>query len=85
VACAGERSLKAPARSVEFNLIHDVMGPGVLSDGGCVYTLGHQPNTTVYNNICHDSVRWATVVPPAAQSPARFPQLQLRWLGPVHR
>ena len=21
---------------------------------GCVYTLGHQPGTVIYNNICHD-------------------------------
>eukprot|EP00041_Stephanoeca_diplocostata_P021703 m.510180 g.510180 ORF g.510180 m.510180 type:complete len:748 (-) comp21889_c0_seq42:33-2276(-) len=36
-----------------FNSIHHI-GLGYLSDMGCVYTLGHQPQSRVENNICTD-------------------------------
>ena len=39
--------------STRFNHIHHI-GGGWLSDLGCVYTLGHQPESEVRNNVCHD-------------------------------
>jgi parallel beta-helix repeat protein len=41
---------------IEFNHIHDI-GRGLLSDMGCIYTLGHQPGTALRNNLCHDVTR----------------------------
>jgi len=41
---------------IEFNQIHDI-GRGMLSDMGCIYTLGVQPGTVERNNICHDVTR----------------------------
>ncbi len=43
-----------PARGnvVSHNHIHHVMQ--VLSDGGGIYTLGHQPGTRLTNNVIHD-------------------------------
>ncbi len=38
---------------IEFNLIHDI-GRGMLSDMGCIYTLGMQPGTVERGNVCHD-------------------------------
>eukprot|EP00466_Bigelowiella_natans_P005110 jgi/Bigna1/71605/fgenesh1_pg.16_\ len=38
---------------IERNYLHD-LGLGYLSDMGCVYTLGHQPNSRVSNNLCTD-------------------------------
>lgn len=42
---------------IEFNNIHDI-GRGLLSDMGCIYTLGIQPGTVERNNICHDITRY---------------------------
>ncbi len=42
---------------IEFNHIHDI-GRGMLSDMGCIYTLGVQPGTMERNNICHDVTRY---------------------------
>ena len=39
--------------STRFNHIHHI-GEGWLSDLSCVYTLGHQPESEVRNNVCHD-------------------------------
>lgn len=36
---------------VERNHVHDVMG--MLADGGCIYTLGFQPNTVLRGNLLH--------------------------------
>ena len=41
---------------IEFNNIHDI-GRGMLSDMGCIYTLGVQPGTVERNNLCHDVSR----------------------------
>lgn len=42
---------------IEFNHIHDI-GRGLLSDMGCIYTLGVQPGTLERNNLCHDVIRY---------------------------
>ncbi|MGO8736313.1 MAG: right-handed parallel beta-helix repeat-containing protein [Terriglobia bacterium] len=42
---------------LESNHIHDI-GRGMLSDMGCIYTLGVQPGTVERNNICHDVTRY---------------------------
>lgn len=42
---------------IEFNSLHDI-GRGMLSDMGCIYTLGVQPGTVERNNICHDVSRY---------------------------
>jgi hypothetical protein len=42
---------------IEFNHIHDI-GRGMLSDMGCIYTLGVQPGTVERNNVCHDVTRY---------------------------
>jgi parallel beta-helix repeat protein len=41
---------------IEFNNLHDI-GRGMLSDMGCIYTLGIQPGTIERNNLCHDVTR----------------------------
>ena len=38
---------------IGYNLIYD-LGQWLLSDMGCVYTLGTHRNSYVVNNICHD-------------------------------
>ncbi len=42
---------------IEFNKIYNI-GRGLLSDMGCIYTLGIQPGTVERNNICHDITRY---------------------------
>jgi parallel beta-helix repeat protein len=42
---------------IEFNHIYNI-GRGVLSDLGCIYTVGVQPGTVVRNNLCHDVSRY---------------------------
>jgi hypothetical protein len=42
---------------IEYNLIHNI-GRGLLSDMGCIYTLGFQPGTVLRNNVCHDVRRY---------------------------
>jgi parallel beta-helix repeat protein len=46
----------ASGNLIEFNNIHDI-GRGMLSDMGCIYTLGVQPGTVERNNLCHDVSR----------------------------
>jgi parallel beta-helix repeat protein len=42
---------------IEYNNIHDI-GRGLLSDMGCIYTLGVQPGTIERGNVCHDVTRY---------------------------
>ena len=42
---------------LEFNKIYNI-GRGLLSDMGCIYTLGVQPGTVERNNLCHDVSRF---------------------------
>jgi Right handed beta helix region len=46
----------ARGNKIEFNKIYDI-GQGMLTDMGCIYTLGVQPGTVERNNICHDVTR----------------------------
>ncbi len=47
----------AKGNLIEFNSMHDI-GRGMLSDMGCIYTLGVQPGTVERNNLCHDVSRY---------------------------
>jgi len=42
---------------IEFNNLHNI-GRGLLSDMGCIYSLGIQPGTIERNNFCHDVRRF---------------------------
>lgn len=42
---------------IEFNNLHNI-GRGLLSDMGCIYSLGVQPGTVERNNLCHDVTRY---------------------------
>jgi parallel beta-helix repeat protein len=42
---------------MEFNKMYNI-GRGLLSDMGCIYTLGVQPGTVERNNLCHDVSRY---------------------------
>jgi len=42
---------------IEFNHIYNI-SRGLLSDLGCIYTVGVQPGTVVRNNLCHDVTRY---------------------------
>lgn len=43
---------------IEFNRIYNI-GRGLLSDMGCIYSLGIQPGSVERNNVCHDVSRFA--------------------------
>ena len=43
---------------IEFNNLYNI-GRGLLSDMGCIYSLGLQPGTVERNNLCHDVTRYA--------------------------
>ena len=42
---------------IESNNLHNI-GRGLLSDMGCIYSLGIQPGTVERNNLCHDVSRF---------------------------
>ena len=42
---------------IEFNSLHN-LGRGLLSDMGCIYSLGIQPGTVERYNLCHDVSRY---------------------------
>jgi len=42
---------------IEFNNLYNI-GRGLLSDMGCIYSLGVQPGTVERNNLCHDVTRY---------------------------
>ncbi|MGA3325400.1 MAG: right-handed parallel beta-helix repeat-containing protein [Terriglobia bacterium] len=42
---------------IEFNNLYNI-GRGLLSDMGCIYSLGIQPGTVERNNQCHDVTRY---------------------------
>jgi hypothetical protein len=42
---------------IEFNRVYNI-GRGLLSDMGCIYTVGIQPGTVLRNNVCHDVTRY---------------------------
>ena len=48
----------ARANRIEFNRIYNI-GREMLSDMGCIYTLGVQPGTVERGNVCHDVRRYA--------------------------
>ncbi|XP_062516332.1 uncharacterized protein LOC134191735 [Corticium candelabrum] len=48
----GYAPTSAHSNYVGFNEIYNI-GKAVLSDMGCVYSLGIQPGTVVENNVCH--------------------------------
>ncbi len=53
----------ARGNKIEFNKIYDI-GQGMLSDMGCIYTLGVQPGTVIQSNICHDVSRAVSLLYP---------------------
>ncbi len=52
---------------MSFNDI-SFIGLGLLSDMACVYTLGHQPDSVVNNNICHDVESFGCVLERSSSS-----------------
>lgn len=42
---------------IEYNHVYDTMK--MLADGGCLYTLGYQPNAIIRGNVFHDVHRSA--------------------------
>lgn len=59
----GQGPSAARGNKIEFNNIYDI-GQGMLSDMGCIYTLGVQPGTVIRNNICHDLSRAVSLIYP---------------------
>ncbi|HKT10281.1 MAG TPA: right-handed parallel beta-helix repeat-containing protein [Terriglobia bacterium] len=53
----GYGTTAARGNVLEFNKIYNI-GRGLLSDMGCIYTLGVQPGTVERNNLCHDVSRY---------------------------
>ncbi len=51
----GYRPSQAHHNEVAFNHAHDI-GQRVLSDMGCIYTLGIAPGTTIHDNVFHDVI-----------------------------
>ena len=49
---AEPRATPCRGNRIEANHIHHVMR--ILSDGGCIYTLGDQPGSTIRGNLLHD-------------------------------
>lgn len=47
----------AKGNLIAFNSMHHI-GRRMLSDMGCIYTLGVQPGTVERNNVCHDVSRY---------------------------
>lgn len=54
----GYAASQAHHNEVAFNHAHHV-GQGVLSDMGCIYTLGVSPGTTIHDNHFHDVVSYS--------------------------
>jgi hypothetical protein len=53
----GYGTSRAHHNELAFNHAYDI-GQGVLSDMGCVYTLGISPGTTIHDNHFHDVVSY---------------------------
>lgn len=53
----GYSGSKAHHNKVGFNHAHHI-GQGVLSDMGCIYTLGISPGTTIHDNHFHDVISY---------------------------
>jgi len=53
----GYKATAARGNKIEFNNMYNI-GRGMLSDMGCIYTLGVQPGTVERNNVCHDVSRY---------------------------
>ena len=53
----GYGSSRAHHNEVAFNHAHDI-GQRVLSDMGCIYTLGVSPGTTIHDNRFHDVISY---------------------------
>lgn len=52
----GSGASAAARNFIQYNHLHDI-GRGVLSDMGCIYTLGSQPGTVESYNLCHEVSR----------------------------
>jgi parallel beta-helix repeat protein len=54
----GYGPMAAHDNRIEFNNLYNI-GRSLLSDMGCIYSLGVQPGTVERNNLCHDVTRYA--------------------------